>query len=455
MKSMMSKIKRTADGFNSPVTQTIIVGGNEVSIQLAERLTQLGQNIVIIADESAQVKQIQERLDALVLQGRGTNLDLLRQAGVSNTDLVIAITNNDQYNLLTGIYARELGVDRVVVQIKDRQLFDHQLQLDNLKLDLILNPFMMTVKQIKELIRPGVGPELKEVLGKKINISKFRVSHQSDFVYQLVSELELDEDTLLLAVLRKGRAIIPEGNDKLYPGDVLYIISKQTLKGKLGKLIKYGSSQQKNKLFLVGGGEINYQLAQSCGQEAVITLIEKDKEKCAEIVEQLSDVLVLNGTGTDLDLLKEEGITKADTFVASTEDDEANLLMANLADNLGVKSTVAVVSDISYSSLHDLLPVDHIISPALLAVDTILDYLHRGQVEENTVFAGQIKVKEIKVKQRKRQTIKNLNLPANILIGLIHRQKEIIIPGGETKLEQGDRLIIFSLPTKRNIESYF
>lgn len=455
MKSVMSKIKRATDGFSSAVKQTIIVGGNEVSIQLAERLTQLGQNIVIIAEQNHQIKQIQERLDALVLQGRGTNLDLLHQAGVSDTDLLISLTNNDQYNLLTGIYARELGVEQVVVQIKDRQLFDQQLQLEDLELDLVLNPFMMTVKQIKELIRPGVGPQLKQTLGNEINVSKFRVSHQSDFVYQMVSELEFKEDTLLLAVLRKGRAIIPQGNDKLYPGDVLYIISKQTLKGKLGQLIKYNSTQQKNKIFLVGGGEINYQLAQSCSQEAVVTLVEEDKERCEEIVENLGEVLVLKGAGTDLNLLKEEGIAQADVFVASTKNDEGNLLMANLADNLGVKSTIAVVSDISYSSLHDLLPVDHIISPALLAVDTILDYLHRGQVEENTVFAGQIKVSEVKIKQRKRQTIKNLNLPPDVLIGLIHRSGQTIIPNGSTKLEQGDQLIVFSLHTKRDIESHF
>lgn len=454
MKGVITKLKEITEGLGSSVEQTILVGGNEISLQLAERLAELGQNIIIIEKRKRLRKQIQERLDVLVLAGKGTNLEVLREAGGEEADLLIALTEDDQCNLLTGIYAQNLGIDQVIVQIKDKELFDRQLQVEKLGLDLVLNPFIMTVKRIRELIRPGVGPELDKILTNKVNISKFRVSHQSDFVYQTVQNLDLTKDTLLLAVLREGRAIIPQGNDKLYPGDVLYIISKRTLKGRLGQLIRY-NSPRKNKIFLVGGDEINYQLAKHCQKQAIVTLIEEDKTRCKKIVEELSDILVLNGRGTDLNLLKEEGIGEADTFIASTEDDEANLLMANLAANLGVNSTAAVVSDISYSSLNDLLPVDYIISPALLAIDTILDYLHRRQVDQSAILAGQIKVSKIEINQKRRRSIKDLNLPPDMIIGLINRDDKIIIPAGETKLERGDQLVIFSLHNKREIENHF
>jgi trk system potassium uptake protein TrkA len=388
------------------------------------------------------------------VQGEGTNLEVLEQAGVSDSDLLIAITRNDQYNLLTGIYAKNLGVEQVLVQLKDRRLFAPQLQVENLNLDLVLNPFTMTVDRIKEIIKPGASSELEDLLPGNVKVSKFKVSHQSDFVYQTITELELETDSLLLAILRDGRAIIPRGDDKLYPGDILYVISRQTLKGKLGNLIRYKTTK-KEKIFLVGGGEINYQLARTCADNARVTLLEQDQDRCKELADELADVLVLKGSGTDLNLLKEEGIAETDTFIAGTEDDEANLLMANLADNLGVNSSVAVVSDISYSSLSDLLALDYIISPALLAIDTILDYLHQGQVNQNAVFAGQVQVNEVEIEAKGRRTIKNLDLPADVLIGLIYRNKEAIIPQGTTRLEQGDKLVIFSLHSKRDLESHF
>ncbi|GAB6138474.1 Trk system potassium transporter TrkA [Halanaerobaculum tunisiense] len=452
MKKMINKFKRVTQSLGNSVNQTIIVGGNEVSIQLAQHLIQLGQDVVVIAKKEEQIKQIQERVDVLVLQGRGTNLDTLYQAGVEETDLLIAITDNDQSNLLAGIYGRNLGVEQVIVQLKNQKIFHPELQTKNLDLNLVLNPFSMTVKRIKDLIKPGVGSDLDKLLGSKTQVSKLRVSHQGDFAYQTVSDLELPEESLLLTVLRQGRALLPCGDDKLYPGDVLFIISQQTFKGKLGQLVSY-TTRSKNKIVLAGGGRINYQLAKSFASHSVVTLIEEKQEKCEEIADELTDILVLQGQGTDLDLLKEEGIAKADAFIADTNNDEANLLLANIAKKLGVKSAIAIVSNINYSSLSDLLSVDQIISPSLLAIDTILDYLHQGQVADNTVFAGQVKF--TRVENKKRTRVEQLNLPTDLLIGLVTRNQKTLIPDGATKLERGDELLIFSLLTRNDIQSYF
>ncbi|GAB6098615.1 Trk system potassium transporter TrkA [Halanaerocella petrolearia] len=452
MKNMINKFKRVTGNFSNSVSQTIIVGGNEISIQLAEHLIQLGQDVVIIEKEGSRIKQIQERVDVLVLQGQGTDLEVLRKAGIKETDLLIAITEDDQYNLLAGIYGRNLGVEEVIVQLRDEKLYAPELQLKNLKLSLVLNPFTMTVNRIRDLIKPGVGSELNKLLGNKVQVSKFRVSHQGDFAYQTVAELDLPDDSLILTVLRQGRALIPHGSDKLYPGDILFIISKQSFKGKLGQLISY-STATKNKIVLVGGGEINYQLAKLCARSSIVTLIESDKEKCERLAEELTNVLVLHGQGTNLDLLKEEGVAKADVFIAGTGNDDANILLANLAKRLGVKSSIAVVSDISYSYLVDTLSLDQIISPSLLAIDTILDYLHQGQVDDNTVFAGQVKF--IKIKNRVRSKIKDLSLPNDLLVGLVYRNNKVLIPDGSTKLERGDKVLLFSLLTKYDIERYF
>jgi trk system potassium uptake protein TrkA len=157
----------------------------------------------------------------------------------------------------------------------------------------------------------------------------------------------------------------------------------------------------------------------------------------------------------DLDLLKEEGVAETDVFVAGALEQKQNLLVASLAKKLGSKKTIALVDEISYSYLDDYLEVDYIISPSLLAIDTILDYLHQGQSKGDFIFGGQIKTLEITVARKQRSSIKRLNLPADLLIVLIWRDEKVIIPTSEEQLHPQDRLLVFTVLATEEVKDYF
>jgi len=452
MKEVVSKIKRATTGLANSNKQIIIIGGNEVSLQLAESLIKAGQDIVVIEENDNYLKQIQERVDVLALKGKGTDISLLKEVVTDKTNLLIAITDNDYENLLTGIYGKNLGIANIVVQVKEIRNLDYKIQHENFKLDLVLNPFAKVIKRIKGLIRPGMELEIDKFMDKRVQISKFNISHQSSFAYNNLNNLKLPENSLILAVLRKGRVIIPKGRDKIYPGDTVFIICQKGFRGKLTQLVNYHSTD-KEKIVLVGGGEINYQLAEHFSKNSVVTIIEEDRKRCEELAENLVETLVLEGRGTDIDLLKEEGVAKSDAFIAATESDEANMLMANLAKKLGVKNSIAVVKDINYTYLIDFSDIDYIISPSASVVDTVLDYFYQGQVGNNTIFEGQVNVSEVTVK--KSTKLVNLELPSDLIVALIKRNKSVIIPKGESRLERGDKLVVLSLAAKGDIKEYF
>jgi trk system potassium uptake protein TrkA len=452
MKEVVTKLKRATTGLANSNKQIIIIGGNEVSVQLAEPLIKTGGDIVVIEEDDHYLKQIQERVDVLALKGKGTDISLLKEVITDKTNLLIAITDNDYENLLAGIYAKSLGIAKVVVQVKELRNLDYKIQHQDFKLDLVVNPFAKVIKRIKGLIRPGMELEIDNFMDKRVQISKFNISHQSSFAYNNLENLKLPEDSLILAILRKGRVIIPKGRDKIYPGDTVFIICQKGFKGKLAQLVSYHSND-KEKIVLVGGGEINYQLAEHFSKNSVVTIVEEDRRRCEELAENLVDTLILEGRGTDIDLLKEEGVAKSDAFIAAGESDEANMLMANLAKKLGVKNSIAVVKDINYTYLTDLSDIDHIISPSASVVDTILDYFYQGQVGNNTIFEGQVNISEITVK--KSTKLANLELPSDLIVALIKRDKSAIIPRGESRLERGDKLVVLSLAAKGDIKEYF
>lgn len=452
MGRVFNKLKGITGSLLQGQGQIIIIGGTEVSIQLAERLSQLGQEIIIVEEDNLLAKQIQERLDCLVIHGLLTNRKIREKIDLKKADLLIALTYNDQYNLLAGIYAKQLGVKKVIIQLKDKELLDRSLQEEKLALDLILNPHAMAVQRVKALINSGLELELQQLLDSRIEIDRFKLSHQNHLAYQKLSEIDFGQNSLLIAIWRKGRALLPQGIKKLYPGDQLYLISRRGFKTKLANLIKTKASR--DKLILAGSGKINQKLAHFFKPRAVTTIIAEKKEEGKKIVQNLSDILVLEGSILNIDLLEEEGIAGTDLFIADTTDQKQNLLAATLADKLGAKKTIAIVDEISYSNLDHYLAIDSIICPALLAVDSILDYLEEGQINMRTILGGQIKAVKITFSGTKGRSLKHLNLPAELLIVLIWRGEKVIVPHAETKLIPEDELLVLTLLSLTEIKEF-
>ncbi|SDC61916.1 trk system potassium uptake protein TrkA [Candidatus Frackibacter sp. WG12] len=458
MSSMVSKFKKIKDNLtSSPAYQAIIYGGNQIGLQLADQLTKLGRDVVIIDEDDRVLRQAQEKVDVMALAGSGVDIATLKQAGISKTKLMIAVSNNDEKNILTSIYANKLGVDEIVAKINDYHALNKSNSVfsENLGIDLIVNPCQIVVEQIKDLIRPTMKTEIESFVDGRVQLSEVMISHRSPFAFNHIAQIDLPPQTLIISLLRRNRLFIPHGEHKIYPGDTVYILGKKGFRAKLGQLLSK-SQNNKEKIVLAGGSNINYQLAKVFKRnQAILSLIEEDEARCEELVEDLSDILILHGKPTNIDLLKEEGIDQADIFVAAGDKDEANLLSGLAAKKLGSKKVIAIVNSLEYSYFSEIVNVDTILSPQVLVLERILDFLHQGQVESESILNGQMRLVRVDVPKkfaRKGMEIKDLNNSSDLIIGIVIRGKELIIPDGDLEFKEDDQLLIFTLSAKSDLQ---
>lgn len=190
-------------------------------------------------------------------------------------------------------------------------------------------------------------------------------------------------------------------------------------------------------------------------KRTVLTLIEENRTCCEELAEEISDILVLNGRPTNIDLLKEEGIDQADIFVAAGNEDEKNLLTGLVAKKLGAKKVITIVNSLEYSYFSEIVNVDTILTPQILVLEKMLDFLHQGQVDTETILDGQMHLLKTDVPKRianKQVKVKDLNKSSDLIVGIVNREEKLIIPDGGLELKQNDQLLVFTLAAKSNIK---
>lgn len=453
----VAKLKELKNKLTSSTAKlAIIYGGNELGFQLAEQLTKLGRDVVIIDEDQQSLKQIQEKIDVMTLVGSGVDIERLKQVGISRTGLMLAVSNNDEKNVLTSIYANRLGAEQIVAKVDDYDyLTDDSLLNDDLGIDLIVNPCKIVVDQITNLIRPTMKTGIESFINGKVKLSEITVTHRSSLAFNRLSEVDLPANSLVICILRRNRLFIPDGSHKIYPGDIVHILGKKGLRTKLSQFLNK-SQNKKEKIVLAGGSDISYQLTKILNQrKTIVTLIEENKAWCEELAEELADTLILNGRPTNIDLLKEEGIDQADVFVAAGDKDEENLLMGLVANELGAKRVITIVNSLEYSYFSEIVNVDTILTPQILVLEKILDFLHQGQVNTETILDGQMHLLKVDVPDsvaNKRIKVKNLNKSSDLIIGMVNRDKDLIIPNGELKLKPEDQLLVFALAAKNNIK---
>ncbi|ADL12869.1 Trk system potassium transporter TrkA [Acetohalobium arabaticum] len=454
----VAKLKKLKNKLTSSTSKlAIIYGGNELGVQLAEQLTKLERDVVIIDEDPQQLKQIQEKIDVMTLAGSGVDIERLKQVGINRTELMLAVSDNDEKNVLTSIYANRLGVEQIITKVDDYDYLtdNNSLLNDELGIDLIVNPCRIVVDQITNLIRPTMKTGIESFISGKIKLSEMTVTHRSPLAFNRLSEIDLPTNSLVICILRRNRLFIPDGDHKIYPGDTVYILGKKGLRTRLGQFLNK-SQRKKEKVVLAGGSNISYQLTKILNQKrTVLTLIEENRTCCEELAEEISDILVLNGRPTNIDLLKEEGIDQADIFVAAGNEDEKNLLTGLVAKKLGAKKVITIVNSLEYSYFSEIVNVDTILTPQILVLEKMLDFLHQGQVDTETILDGQMHLLKTDVPKRianKQVKVKDLNKSSDLIVGIVNREEKLIIPDGGLELKQNDQLLVFTLAAKSNIK---
>lgn len=428
-----------------------IIGAGKVGLEIALRLSKEGHDIIVVDKDDAKLARVAEQLDVLTIRGNGSSAKLMKETGIVESDLLVSVTSSDEINMIACMTAKRMGILKTIARIRDPDYTrDLLLTKEDLGIDLAINPEYAASLEIKRLLSLTLSVHTEPFANGKVQMAELAVekSHEM-FVNKRLSEIEMPKSLLIVGISRKGDMIVPGGHDMVLPGDTIYILGNQESINKIFSKLKRKRQRVQNVIIL-GGGKISFYLAEKlCSLGMQVKIIEQNFERCRELSERLPDALILRGDGTDVDLLKREGISETDGFVAVTGMDEENLLISLLAKQMGAKRVIAKVSRPSYAPLVENLGVDAAISPRLITISEIMRFIRGGRLLSLVLLLNeQAEVMELIAQPDSKlvgRRLSNANLPKGVIVGAISRGNKIIIPKGNEVIQEEDRLVVFAL----------
>jgi len=373
---------------------TIIVGAGDFGSHIANLLSNEGHNITIIEKNEERQKYIEEKIDALVLHGNGLNDRIVKKIGSIKPDLLIAVTNSDEVNLVTCMVAKNLSIKHKIARITNE---DNEKTLRNLNdkvlgIDYIINPPNIVAHEICNLIHYINATEAAEFGAGRVVFASYLIQEENPIIgasLQVLDEFVDNVNFVVMAIYRAEQIVIPHGEEEVAEGDIVSFVAKKEDIETIAYLFGHETEQTKT-VFILGAGEVGLKVAQNLSKEKYrIKIIDKDPKRCEEVAELLEHALVLCSDSMDGDLLVAEGIEKATVFVAATHDDQANILGALLAKRCGVNRVVAVIYRPDLIGLASSLGINACICPGLATASSVLKYI-RG---ENVFFRGHVRTK--------------------------------------------------------------
>lgn len=437
----------------------VIIGAGEVGFNVAKNLSSDGHDIVLIEDDELRAAKIENELDVLVVKGNGARPSVLERAGIkqdsNETQLLIACTNKDEVNITACLIAKKMGVPNVIARAVGLEFTDRSDWAMDLGIDMLISPERSVAKEIEALLDVKGAMQAVEIAGGQAGIYVFRVAPDSSVVGITLMELRRRNPnliTLIVCIQRDDRTFIPKAKDVIFEGDICYSICYRNQVHELGPIFQPSLHKKLKKVFIIGGGKIGFQTARrlilrSAGVE--IRLFEENKEKSRRIASELPQVLVICGDGADSDLLISEGIESADGFVATTEEDEKNLMLSVLGKTLGASKSIAIVKRSNYMGMTNHIPVDSIVNRNQALADVIIrNVRYPGSSRVLTVFKEiSAEVLEFVIPPDSPAVGKRLMdicMPEHSVIGLLERRYEMLIPTGLTELKAFDKVVLFA-----------
>jgi len=434
----------------------IVVGGGEVGFHLAERLSEEAEDVVLIDSSPARAEDVGNRLDIMTVVGNGASLSVLEKAGIRKAKMVLAVTSVDEVNLIVSLAARRLGVEYVAARISSPDYYQKSSVLSGeaLGIDLMINPERECARETLELLRSEVATDVASFADGRVNMIGLKVREGARIAGKSLRQLaaELPEHHYATAAIRRGdQTLLPRGDDTIEAGDHIYLLSPKSELDDIPQLTGYEPFKLQ-RVMIAGGSEEGLHIAKLLGQTGVeATIIERDRQRCLELAEALPKALVLNGDATDLELLEMEGVAGMDAFVASTGNDDTNLLTSLLAKTLGARKVVSLIDDFSYLQLIPRLEIDASVSPRLSTVNAILRDVRGERVTSVATLKGiDAEAIEFVVAEGSKivcDRLDEVHFPPGGRLGMLVRGEEVIVPQADTEVRPGDHLVVFALPT--------
>ena len=430
-----------------------IAGAGKLGHKIANALIGGDHDVTVIDKNDETLHKLASQLDVMTLNANAKQASVLQDIHIGSYDYLIACTDDDEKNIVIASFAKNLGCSSVIARVRDPE---HMHQIDfireTMNIDLVINPDLGITTEIYKYLVEKYSLTNGIFSTGRASLLEFRVDKMPHLIgLDMIGVNSELPGMLVVAISRKGKVIVPHGNDVLQSRDLIYVIGQRADILELSKrVLEKGKYTDLQKVMIIGGGKTGLFLAQKLADFNIsVKIIERSKERCYYLAEHLDDVIILHGDGTDINLLEEENIDDMDALVTATGFDEDNLLLALMAKNRGVDDVIAKVSRGIYTDMVSQMGVDMALNPQDIAVAQVLRVVQgKKRVVSSQLIQGQAEIMEFIVDDRmkiREKPLKKMELPSGVLIAAIHRGQELIIPGGETVLQTGDRVIIVCL----------
>jgi len=431
--------------------RAIIVGAGEVGFQLARFLSAENVDVVVVDKNKAKLTKISEELDVALTEGEGGSPSVLKNAGADEADILLAVTDMDETNMIACLVAKAMfQIPRNVARIRNLEYFSNDVLLQSLGINPAISPEIEAAKAVIRLIEVPFAADVDDFENGKVKVIGFRIPSESKLIGKAFKALNLKKPKVLIGAIQRGsKIIIPSGNDTLKKNDIIYLPVRMEDLDLVCESIGAIAMPVK-RIMILGGGRIGFYVAKTMEERNLnVKVIEKDIERCKFLLKSLKKSVILNGDGSDQKLLEEENIQDMDVFAAISNNEELNIMASILAKSLGVKRVITIVNKTDYLPLANNLGIEAVLSPRLITASTILKYTRSANILSLTTIAeGKAEIMEAEVKEGSAfagKTLQEFELPKKTLIGAIIRDNDVIIPSGEDKILTNDKLIIFTL----------
>jgi trk system potassium uptake protein TrkA len=432
--------------------QVIVVGGGLVGSTLAEKLAGDGHDVVLVEQNRELIADLNERLDVQTIHGNGATIPVLMKAGIEAADLLLATTNSDEANMVVALVGSVIfKVPRVAARLRDP---GHEEGFRRIAREpggerVAINPDMAAVDKILSLMPVPGAVDVASFFDGKLLVAGFHIKPGSEFAGLMLSHLRLlfpATPVLVVAIRRDGRWRVPYGDDEIRADDLVYFAMDPTELDNMLVLLGVRRGAER-RVMVAGATRIGVNLSRRLEESGVpVTLIDERREACEKAAAALDDTLVIHGSPTDRELLREEGADRVEGFVACTDGHEENVVACLLAGRMGAAHTFALVDNAALSSLVGDLGIDAIISPRLLSVSLALQFARKGRIKSvAALLEDSVEVFEVEAAEGSRlvrSPLSKLGVPRGILVVAVQRDDRIFIPGGDDRIEPGDQVIV-------------
>lgn len=436
--------------------RVVIIGGGEVGFHVAKALSEENFDITVVDIDPEKCKRASETLDVIVVEGNGASPKTLMEASVSEADYVLCLTRVDEVNLIASQQAHELGARKIVARLRNQQYTTRHsiIRPEKFGVDLVIHPERAATEEIIRLIQHPYAVQAMDFEGGRLKmLGIFMDKTCANFLNRSLGEIATENEHYkfgVIAVLRNGETHVPWADYKFDLGDCVYFIIKaEDEHNLLAMLCK--EVQEVNRVMILGGSKIGRSLAEELKDKYSIRLVEDNRKKAGYIAHTIDDIMVINGDGTDIELLKSENIQDVDSFIAVTENEKTNLIAGLLAHHMGARQTITHVITTEYIPTIQEIGIVSVISKNLSTVNSILREMHSDFSNASVTTFEEIDVDVIEFQPEKGSRVveaplHELDFPSDSIVGMINHHGKLVMARGDSQLTVDDIALVFAKP---------